>query len=140
MSVDWYLNTTWDDAIERAFDERLRRSWKKEPYLRIQASTLARSHPEIALTLLKRYFDLHDDFDHAQAHVDCATALLALGRVEEAHSTYEAALSRKSIFPKLKTQAYLDLLYVVATRGIHKQYSRALEVLVLQQVAPDVPR
>jgi len=47
MSDDWFRNTTWDDAIERAFDEKLRRARMKEQYLRIQASTLARSHPEV---------------------------------------------------------------------------------------------
>lgn len=129
MSADWFRNTTWDDAIERAFDEKLRRARRKEQYLRIQACTLACSHPEVALKLLDRYFDLPDDFDHAQAHVDRATALIALGRVDEALAAYEAALTREAVFPNLQTQAYLDLPYIVATRGIRDQYRRALELL-----------
>ena len=91
MSADWFRNTTWDGIIERAFDEKLRRARRKEQYLRIQACTLARSHPEVALKLLDRYFELQDDFDHAQAHVDRATALLALGRVGEALAAYEGS-------------------------------------------------
>ena len=75
----------------QAFDEKLRRARRKEQYLRIQACTLARSHPEVALKLLDRYFELQDDFDHAQAHVDRATALLALGRVGEALAAYEGS-------------------------------------------------
>ena len=133
MSTDWFRNTTWNAAIERAFDEKLRRARRKEQYLRIQACTLARSHPEVALKLLDRYFELHDDFAHAQAHVDRATALLTLGRVEEALAAYEAALARESAFPNLKTQAYLDLPYVVATRGIRERYKRALELLHLHE-------
>jgi tetratricopeptide (TPR) repeat protein len=129
MSADWFRNTTWDDAIERAFDEKLRRARRKEQYLRIQACTLARSHPEVALKLLDRYFELHDDFDHAQAHVDRATARLALGRVNEALEAYEAALAREAAFPNLQTQAYLDLPYIVATRGVRDRYGRALELL-----------
>jgi tetratricopeptide (TPR) repeat protein len=129
MSSDWFRNTTWDDAIERTFDEKLRRARRKEQYLRIQASTLARSRPVVALKLLDRYFELDDDFDHAQAHVDRATALLTLGRVDEALAAYEAALAREAVFPKLQTQAYLDLPYIVATRAVRDQYRRALELL-----------
>lgn len=133
VSADWFRNTTWDGIIERAFDEKLRRARRKEQYLRIQACTLARSHPEVALKLLERYFELQDDFDHAQAHVDRATALLALGRVGEALAAYEAALTREAVFPNLKTQAYLDLPYIVATRGIRDQYRRARELLDLHE-------
>lgn len=115
MSADWFRNTTWGDAIERAFDEKLHCVRRKEQYLRIQACTLAHSHPEIALRLLDCDFQLHDDFEHAQSHVGRATALLALGCVDEALVAYEAALAREAVFPNLKTQAYLDLPYIVAT-------------------------
>jgi tetratricopeptide (TPR) repeat protein len=133
MSADWFRNTTWDAVIEEAFEEKLRRTRRKEQYLRIQACTLARSHPEVALKLLDRYFELHDDFDHAQAQVDRATALLTLGRIEEALAAYEAVLAREAVFPNLKTQAHLDLPYAVATRGVREQYRRALEVLSLNE-------
>lgn len=133
MSADWFRNTTWDAAIEQAFDEKLRHARRKEQYLRIQACTLARSHPEVALQLLDRYFGLHDDFDHAQAHVDRATALLTLGRVDEALGAYEAALAREAVFPNLQTHAYLDLPYIVATRGVRERYTRALELLRLHE-------
>jgi tetratricopeptide (TPR) repeat protein len=129
MTTDWFRNSTWDNSIEEAFEERLRGSRRKEQYLRIQASTLADSHPEMALKLLARYFELPDDFDHAQAHVDCAKALLALGLVEDAISSYEAALAREAVFPKLRTQAFLDLPYLVATSAIHGRYDYALSLL-----------
>lgn len=129
MTTDWFRNKTWNDAIERAFDEKLRRARKKEQYLRIQACTLARTHPEVALKLLDRYFRLPDEFDHAQAHVDRAKAFLALGRENEAIGSYEAALTREAAFPKLKTQAYLDLPYLIATKGIRNRYDQALKLL-----------
>lgn len=131
MSVDWYRNMTWDEAIERTFFEKLRRARSKPQYLRIQACTLAHSHPEVALKLLERYFEFDDTFDHAQAHVDQATALLALDRVDEALAEYEAALDRESVFPNVLTNAYLELPYVVATRGIRSLYRRAIEILHL---------
>jgi hypothetical protein len=72
---------------------------------------------------------LKDDFDHAQAYVDRATALLTLGRINEAVDSYSAALARELVFPNLLTQAYLDLPYVIATRGIRGQYSYAMQLL-----------
>ena len=130
MNADWFRNTTWNASIEQAFDDKLRRARRKEQYLRIQASMLAQSHPTVALNLLDRYFELPNDFDHAQAHVDRAAAYLALGRMAETLASYEAALARESVFPKLLTEAYIDLPYLIATRGIREQYSRALELLL----------
>lgn len=135
MTTDWFRNTTWNESVERAFDEKLRRAKRKEQYLRIQASTLARSHPEVALELLDRYFELPDDFDRAQAHVDRATALIVLGRVDDAIASYEAALAREAAFPNLRTQAYLDLPYLIATRGIREQYGRALQLLQVDEAS-----
>jgi tetratricopeptide (TPR) repeat protein len=129
MSADWFRNTTWTEATERAFEDKLRRARRKEQYLRIQASTLARSCPDVAIKLLDRYFQLPDAFEHAQAHVDRATALLALGRIDEAIASYEAALRRETSFPNLQTQAWLDLPYIIATLGIRQHYMRALELL-----------
>ena len=133
MTTDWFRSTTWNESVERAFNGRLHRARRKEQYLRIQASTLARSRPEVALKLLDRYFELPDDFDHAQAHVDRATAFMALGRVVDAITAYEAALAREAVFPNLQTEAYLHLPYIVATHGIREQYSRALELLHLHE-------
>jgi tetratricopeptide (TPR) repeat protein len=129
MSSDWFRNTTWDASIEEAFNKKLRRARRKESYLRIQASTLSRSHPEVALRLLDRYFELDDDFDHAQAQVDRARSLFALGREDESLNAYEAALAREAVFPKVLTQAYLDLPYIVAIRGVREKYQRALDLL-----------
>jgi len=129
MKRDWFRNTTWNEAVEQSFDEKLRLAKKKEQYLRIQASLLARSHPNVALMLLGRYFELHDDFGHAQAHADRARALIGLGRVNDAIASYEAALASEVEFPQLRTQTYLDLPYLIATCGIREQYDRALQVL-----------
>lgn len=129
MSADWFRNTIWNEAVERSFNEKLQRARRKEQYLRIQACTLASSHPEVALKLLDRYFSLKDDFDHAQAHLDRATALVALGRIDEAIESYDAALARESEFPNLQTQAYLHLPYLIATHGIRKKYGYAMQLL-----------
>jgi tetratricopeptide (TPR) repeat protein len=129
MSADWFRNTTWNDSIERNFNEKLLRARRKQQYLRIQASTLARLHPEVALKLLDQYFSFKDEFDHAQAHVDRAKALLALGRISEALASYEAALAREVEFPNLQTQAFLDLPYLIATLDIREKFEYAMQLL-----------
>jgi tetratricopeptide (TPR) repeat protein len=132
--ADWFRNTTWNDSVERAFNEKLHRAKRNGPqYLRIQASTLTRSHPEIALRLLDRYFELPEHFDRAQAYADRATALLALGRVDDAISAYEAALAREASLPNFRTRAYLDLPRLIAMHTIRSLYGRALEILNAHQ-------
>jgi tetratricopeptide (TPR) repeat protein len=129
MSTDWFRNTTWNEAVERTFNDNLRRTKRKQQYLRIQASTLAQSHPEVTLRLLDQYFELNDDFERAQAYVDRARALLELGRLNEAIDSYNAALAREAEFPQLQTQAYVDLPYLIATNGIREKYDRAVQLL-----------
>lgn len=126
---DWFRNREWNSSIEEAFFRKLGRARRKEQYLRIQASTLASSHPKVALRLLEQYFKLKDDFDHAQAHVDQATAYIALNRLDEAIESYESAIERERDFPRLQTQAVLDLPFLIATRRIERLYDRCLELL-----------
>lgn len=139
MSTDWFRNTTWSESVEHAFEAKLHRASGKQQYLRIQACTLAPSHPEVALELLERYFEMPDSVDRAQAHVDRATALLALGRVNEAIASYESALAHEAAFPNLGTQAYLDLPYLVATRRVHELYDRAVRLLAAHETRPVFP-
>jgi tetratricopeptide (TPR) repeat protein len=129
MADDWFRNTSWDDGIARRFDEKLGRARRKAQYLRIQACTLAPTHPRVALALLDRYFALGDDFDHAQAHCDRATALRALGESEAAADAYEAALAREADFRHLLTSACLELPVLVVTSGLRARFDRALAVL-----------
>jgi tetratricopeptide (TPR) repeat protein len=131
MGADWYRNTTWDESIEKAFDEKLGRARKthRAQYLRIQATTLAELHPDVALKLLDRYFELTDGFDVAQARVDQATALVSLERIDEAIVAYESALAWEAAHPNYRTSAYLSLPFLIATHGVRSQYARAIEIL-----------
>jgi hypothetical protein len=130
MSSDnWFRNTEWSETIASEFEAKLRRARRKEQYLRIQACTLAPSRPDVAHLLLDRYFEMQDDFDHAQAHVDRATAYLSEGKIEQAIASYEAAVQREAEFPNLRTQAYVELPYLVAVNGLVNHYDRAVEIL-----------
>jgi tetratricopeptide (TPR) repeat protein len=131
MSLDdWFRNKRWDGEIAAQFEAKLKKARRKGQYLRIQACTLAKSEPSVALDLLDRYFAQQDErFDDAQAHVDRATALIALDRIDEALDSYENALRVEAKFPNVLTQAYIDLPYTVSVRGLRSRYSRALEIL-----------
>ncbi|QDH69704.1 hypothetical protein [Marilutibacter alkalisoli] len=131
----WFRNTSWDSSIASAFEEKLRRVRRKSQYLRIQSGHLTQTHPHVALELLDRYFELGDDFDHAQAHVDRARAYLAIGHTEDAFTSYEAALKREEEFPNLRTGAYLDLPYQIALSGSTHRYEQAMALLSPQAEA-----
>lgn len=126
---DWYRNATWNEEVAAAFELKLCRARAKAQYLRIQACTISESHPEVAHLLLDRYFQLPDQFDAAQAHVDRANAFIAQGKVHEALSAYEGALAHEAAFPNLRTQAYIEFPYLVATREVHSQFPRARSLL-----------
>lgn len=126
---DWFRNTDWDSAIEAAFFARLNRARDKQQPLRIQAHTLAKRHPQAALRLLDEYFKIGEGFDCAQAHVDRASAYEASGEFVNAVKSYEAALAREAAHPNVKTQAYIDLPFLIASQAMARSYGRALQVL-----------
>ncbi|MFN7924160.1 MAG: hypothetical protein U0Q16_28925 [Bryobacteraceae bacterium] len=107
----------------------MRRAREKQQYLRIQAWTLTESQPEVALALLDEYFALGAHFDMAQAFVDRAKACLSLDQVDDAIRSYQAALARESEYASLKTQAYIELPYLIATRSIERLFPVALKLL-----------
>jgi len=53
----------------------------------------------------------------------------AIHLVDVDQAALEAALAREAAFPNLRTQAYLDLPYLIATRGLRQLYDRALTLL-----------
>jgi tetratricopeptide (TPR) repeat protein len=126
---DWFRNSDWNPAIEARFFEKLRRARQKGQYLRIQASYLSDTRPDVTLQLLKEYFALGDDFDQAQALVDEADAYLSLGKLEAAIESLQRALQRERILPCLFTQAWSDYAMLVATQRIESLFADALTVL-----------
>jgi tetratricopeptide (TPR) repeat protein len=129
----WFRNNSWNAEIEKAFNERLRRSRDKWQYLRIQASYLTETHPAAALRLLDDYFALGEHFDQAQAHVEQARAHLTFGNIDLAVGCYEAALERELKLPNYKTQAHIKLPLLIATRKLTEHYSRAISILDANQ-------
>ncbi|WP_020412925.1 hypothetical protein [Microbulbifer variabilis] len=126
---DWYRNEEWSEEIESMFFEKLKRARRKEQYLRIQACTIASTEPDVALSLLEQYFQLKDDFDHARAYCDMATAYIAKGQIKNAISSYVKALERESVFPNLKTEAYILYPMLIVEYKLTDLYQSANEAL-----------
>jgi tetratricopeptide (TPR) repeat protein len=136
---DWFRNSEWNPEVEAHFFAKLKRARDKAQYLRIQACSLAKTQPRVALMLLDRYFDTGDNFDRAQAYVDQAEAFSALGEIDKALASYERALAREKEFPNLLTPAYLEMPLLVATTGRHEKYERAMEILAQNRSRPMFP-
>jgi hypothetical protein len=126
---DWYRNTNWTPDVAQRFEEKLRRARSRDQYLRIQALCLVKSHPDVALSLIDRFFALKDPFSSAAALDVKAQALTSLGRVEEAWSTYEEVLLAEEKFPNVKTNAFADMSYLAVTHGLTHHYERVLQIL-----------
>lgn len=136
---DWYRNRDWNPEIEAQFSAKLRRARDKGQYLRIQASSLAKSHPDAALLLLEQYFAIGEHFDRAQAYVDQAEAFLTLGEVDRALECYVHALAREKEYPNLLTKAYLELPLLIAVMERRERYGVATDVLDNNRSRPMFP-
>lgn len=142
---DWFRNQHWNEAIENAFFAKLARARDKSQYLRIQAYMLREHFPKVALRLLDQYFSMqasvksYDTIDRASAYQHQAEAHLALGNVEAAINSYEAALTREAEFPNSLTLTYVDFPYLIAIRGLRTLYSRALDILNQTRSRPTFP-
>lgn len=127
---DWFRNTRWNSKIAETFQAKLKRARSKNQYLRIQASALAESRPDVALSLLDQYFDLEaEKFDESLARVIRAGALIALGRTEDAIASYEAALTLETSRPGVQSGAHIELPYFIAVRSLAGYYGRAIDLL-----------
>ncbi|MGA2584233.1 MAG: hypothetical protein ABSG31_13220 [Tepidisphaeraceae bacterium] len=131
---DWYRSRTWSEEDRAAFYARLKRSrgaFHKAQYLRIQAVYLAEAgNHGAALDLLTELFrDCPDPSQLAQAALQRATSLLAIGRVDEAIDEYRHSLQTQRAHPGWKTGGHLEFAWLIAVRGMSNLYDEAIAVL-----------
>ncbi len=130
-AIEWYRNTKWNSEIEKVFFEKLNRARsQRDQYLVIQASSLVKNQPEVALQLVDYYFESRNDkFDDMRALLTRAEALLELEKIGEAMAAFQAVLSREEEFSNHISDTYVRYPYIVATREIKSEYENALNVL-----------
>ena len=126
---DWFRNERWDSTIESLFFDKLRRARRKAQYLRIQANCLTETYPQVALSLLDKYFAEGDHFDDAQAYRQRAHVFLVLGEKDRAIAAYQTALKHEEEFPRLKTGAWLEYALLVALQEDSTLYDSVLLLL-----------
>ena len=126
---DWFRHTEWNADIESDFERRLKRAKDKVQPLKIQAATLAETHPAAAIDLLDRYFATGDTFFLADAYRTQAIARLALKDLPGAATSYEAALRRESNFPNVKTNSFVEYPLLVAEHRMTERHEFAIRVL-----------
>lgn len=135
MATEWFRNNIWNDDIERAFFAKLQRArpFKRAQYLRIQVCHLTKTCPLDALRLLDVFFSMkglpYYELEEAIAYVHKAEAHIALGDIPLAIQSYDMALQTEAKRPNVKTLAYLDSSFLVATHAISERYAQCLKLL-----------
>jgi tetratricopeptide (TPR) repeat protein len=130
MPGDWFRNERWSPEIEREFYAKLKRSrGQRAQYLRIQAYSLVKTEPLVALRLIDEYFATKDTSFVAAAYRDQAAALVALGRVTEAIEAHRRSIEWAATHPGFETSSRLELPLLIATRKLAEHYDLAMELL-----------
>ena len=130
---DWYRRSSWSDADQVEFFDRLGRSrsqFHKSQYLRIQAFHLEDNGLlKEALNLLAR---LQQEWPHesqlAQAYNQEASCYLKLGDRSSAISAFRRSIEQENK-GGITTNSRLDFLWLVATERLRDLYDEALEGL-----------
>ena len=128
---DWFRCENWNANVEELFFSKLQRArTQRDQYLVIQALTISRKHPDVALRLVEHYFSTKkSDFEDLRALLAKADAFTAKDLIAEAIETYKAVLSLEKEKPNQRSRAFVDLPYLVASRQVVDEYSFALSVL-----------
>ncbi len=127
----WYQNSAWDAETEKAFLARLTGEREhRDQYLALQALSLAPNHPQAALRLASLYFDTRtDDLEDVSALLARARAYRVVGPLERCIESYKAVIRRELTFPDRRTDAFVELPYLVALSGAEADYAYAVRVL-----------
>ena len=131
MATDWYRQTVWSEETEQVFFARLSRARsQRDQYLVIQALTIAKTAPSVALRLTDHYFETkRDSFEDVRALSAKSDAYLTLGQADLAIEAMKGILAIERERPNHKTTKYVEYPLLVATQRISSDYYEALEVL-----------
>lgn len=137
MAHDWYRKTTWSEADQKDFFDRLKRSRtaeNKAQYLRIQAAHLEQvGSPEFlraALVLLEKILtEFPKTNELSFAYSQKASCLAKLGEINEALSCYRLVFDAQRKFRTLRTYAHVEFGKFVIANKLTRLFDEALAVL-----------
>lgn len=130
---DWYRLETWSKADQEAFFARLNRSrgvYRKSQYARIQASYLQNvGLVDEALQLLQRLYDeWPDNSQLATAYWQEANCYLLKKELDAAIEAYRKCFRAEEDNDfRSTTNARVEFLWLVATKGLKDLYDEALQ-------------
>jgi hypothetical protein len=141
MPDEWFRRSTWSEDVERAFLARLHRSkttFHKAQYARIQAGHLESTRDPVLIRAALRLLDMvleqwPDPTQVAAAHCQRVTCHLELGDPSAAVSSWRDAIRAERRFPGVRTQAAVELGWLVATRALAEHYDAALSLKVTRE-------
>ncbi len=139
---NWFRSAAWSAADQKEFFARLARSRKgRGQYLRIKALSLQHATLfEDALELLNQFFQEYPgQFDTAQAMLQQAHCFMALGRLEEAETSFRSALRHEQSHSSVRTLAWIDFPWFIVRHGRQHLYSEALAALDIGEKEPVLP-
>lgn len=131
--TDWYRRKTWTITDEEEFFTKLGRARKdgRAQYLKIQAIELYYTKNKdllkVAVVLLNKMLTEYpdDNFNKGSALHTLGDIYKELGNVNRALDYYKEALDFETIYPNVKTQAYLDYAELIV---------KTKETLLFQEV------
>lgn len=139
--TDWYRRKTWTKTDEEEFFAKLGRARKdgRAQYLKIQAIELVYTKNKellkVAETLLNRMLTEYpeDDFNKGSALHTLGGIYRELGDYTSAIDYYKQALDFETIYPNVKTQAYLDYVELIVKTKDTSKYPE-LESILLERL------
>jgi hypothetical protein len=134
--ADWFRKSSWTVADEEDFWAHLNRARPngRAQYLRIQAFYLASTGDpkmrKVATELLDRLIsDFPDSIELSSAYAQRASISASEGDSKRAIDDYRAAIVREAKYPNMRSYAWLEFSWLVATNGLSAHYNEVLGVL-----------
>jgi tetratricopeptide (TPR) repeat protein len=135
--MDWYRRKTWTKSDEEEFFAKLGRARKdgRAQYLKIQAIELLETKDnkliDVAETLLVRLLTDYPDntFDRSSALHTLGNIYKFRENVDKAIDYYKQAIDFENVFPKVKTQAYLDFSELIVKYQKENLYDIAERII-----------
>jgi len=131
IKEEWFRNTKWNAPIAAEFHEKLAKARsQRDQYLGIQARTLVRIHPEIALELAVLLLDTQSSGSNSDLLCGLEARAEALGelqRTDELCAAYREVFALLEVSPSLGSLALYNYPMYVARLKISAEYDVALE-------------